>query len=386
MAGVEIVLVSLLVAVSALAAAARAVGIPYPIVLVVGGLVLGFVPLVPHAQLDPELVLVVFLPPLLYSAAYFASLRDLRRDVRPISLLAIGLVVFTAVAVAVTAHALIDGLPWAAAFTLGAIVAPTDPVAASAILRRMEVPRRVLNVLEGESLINDGSALVLYRVAVGAVGGSFSLADAGMKFVLGALGGVAIGLVLGVVIAEVRKRLDDPPIEVTISLLSGYAAYVPAERSGCSGVLAVVALGVYVGWRAPEISTARMRLTGYAVWEIITFLLNAVLFVLLGLQLPRILDGVGSLPAGRLALAAVSVALVVIACRLVWVHLSTMAVRALDRRPAQRARRSSWRARMITGWAGMRGAVSLAAALALPAGFPGRDELLLITFAVILAT
>ena len=263
-------------------------------------------------ELEPELVLVIFLPPLLYSAAFFASLRDLKADLRSISLLAIGLVAATAAAVAVAAHALIDGLPWAAAFALGAIVAPTDPVAATAIARRLNTPRRAINILEGESLINDGTALVLYRVAVGAVGGSFSLLDAGQKFVLGGLGGIAIGLAVGWVIAEVRRRIDDPPIEVTVSLLSGYAGYVPAEHAGCSGVLAAVTVGIYVGWRAPEISNARMRLAGYSMWEILVFLLNALLFVLIGLQLPRIVDGLSGEPLGEAVAAAVVVSLVVI--------------------------------------------------------------------------
>ena len=386
MHGVELVLVSLLVAVAGLSAASRAAGIPYPIVLVLGGLVLGFLPVVPEAELEPDLVLVIFLPPLLYSAAFFANLRDLRADVRSISLLAIGLVVATACAVAVAAHALIDGIPWAAAFALGAIVAPTDPVAATAIARRLNVPRRTINILEGESLINDGTALVLYRVAVGAVGGSFSLVDAGFDFVVGAAGGIAIGLAAGWLIAEVRRRIEDVPIEVTISLLSGYAGYVPAERLGCSGVLAAVTVGIYVGWRAPEISSARTRLTGYALWEVLVFLLNAVLFVLIGLQLPSILEGLSGEPVGELVAASIVVPLVVIACRLAWVHVSTWAIRAIDRRPSQRARRAGWRQRTILGWSGMRGSVSLAAALALPPDFPARDEVLLITFVVILAT
>src|SRR5215208_2575441 len=220
MHGVELVLISLLLAVSVLAATSRAIGVPYPIVLVLGGLVMGFIPGMPEVELDPELVLVVFLPPLLYSAAFFASLRDLKYDIRSISLMAIGLVVVTAAAVAVVAHALIDGLPWAAAFALGAIVAPTDPLAAVEIGARLGLPRRMATILEGESLVNDGSALVIYRVAVGAVGGAFSLTDAGLKFVLGAAGGIAIGLAVGWVIAEIRKRLDDPPVEVTISILS----------------------------------------------------------------------------------------------------------------------------------------------------------------------
>jgi CPA1 family monovalent cation:H+ antiporter len=383
---VELILISLLVAVSVLGTASQAIGVPYPIVLVLGGLALGFVPGIPEIELDPDLVLVIFLPPLLYSAAFFASLRDLRTNLRPIALLAIGLVLLTAAAVAVAAHALIDGLPWAAAFALGAIVAPTDPLAATTIARRLNVPRRLVNVIEGESLINDGTALVIYRVAVGAVGGSFSLLEAGMDFVLGAAGGVAIGLAVAWVITEIRRRIDDTPVEVTISLLSGYAGYVPAERAGCSGVLAAVTVGVYLGWKAPEISTATMRLTGYAMWEILGFLLNALLFVLIGLQLPQIIDGLSGEPLGSMLMISAAISAVVIGCRLAWVVFAPYVIRALDRRPSQRARRTGWRERVVGGWAGMRGAVSLAAALALPADFPARDEILFVTFAVIFAT
>ena len=386
MHGVELVLISLLVAVVVLSAASRAIGVPYPIVLVLGGLVMGFIPGVPDVGLEPELVLVIFLPPLLYSAAFFASLRDIKYDLRTISLLAVGLVIATACAVAVVAHALIDGLPWAAAFALGAIVAPTDPLAAIEVGRRVGLPRRLATILEGESLINDGSALVIYRVAVAAVGGAFSLTDAGARFVLGAAGGIAIGLAVGWVIAEIRKRLDDPLVETTISILTGYAAYVPAERAGASGVLAAVTIGIYLGWRAPEISSSRQRISGYSMWTILTFLLNALLFVLIGLQLPLILDGLKDEPMGELIGIAAAVAAVVIACRMIWVHAMTAAIRTLDRRASQVARRGTWRGRIVTGWAGMRGAVSLAAALALPADFPARDQLLFITFAVILAT
>ena len=386
MHGVELVLISLLVAVSVLSAASRAIGVPYPIVLVLGGLVMGFIPGVPEVELDPELVLVIFLPPLLYSAAFFASLRDLRYDLRSISLMAVGLVIATACAVAVVAHALIEDLPWAAAFALGAIVAPTDPLAAIEVGRRVGLPRRLATILEGESLINDGSALVIYRVAVLAVGGTFSFADAGARFVLGAAGGIAIGLAVGWVIAEIRKRLDDPPVEVTISILSGYAAYVPAERIGASGVIAAVTIGIYIGWRAPEISNPRQRIAGFSMWTILTFLLNALLFVLIGLQLPLILEGLKDEPIGELLGVAAAVSLVVIACRMVWVHVITYAIRALDRRASQVARRGTWQGRIVTGWAGMRGAVSLAAALALPADFPARDQLLFITFGVIFAT
>ena len=383
---VEGILVALLVSVAVLGAAARAVNIPYPIVLVVGGLGLGFLPGMPDATLDPDLVLVIFLPPLLYSAAFFANLHDLRRDARAITLQAVGLVLATMCIVAVVAEALIPGLPWAAAFTLGAIVAPTDPLAATEIARRMSVPRRIVSVVEGESLVNDGTALVAYRVAVMAVGGTFSIWEAGWEFVSGAVVGVAMGLAVGWGISEIRRRLDDVLVEITISLLTGYAAYVPAEALHVSGVLAAVTAGVVLGWRAPRISSARMRIQGYAVWETLVFLLNALLFVLIGLQLPTILDGLSSRPAGELLLWAVAVSAAVILTRMVWAHTVVFLVRALDRRESQRTRRSSWQSRTVISWAGMRGSVSLAAALALPPDFPARDEILLMTFAVIFAT
>jgi monovalent cation/hydrogen antiporter len=384
---VELVLVSLLVAVAGLAAAARAANIPYPIVLVVGGLVLGFVPGMPDAELDPDLVLVLFLPPLLYSAAFFANLNDLRRNMRPISMLAIGLVLATMCAVAVLAHALIDGLSWAAAFTLGAIVAPTDPLAATAIARRQNAPRSIVSVIEGESLINDGTALVAYKVAAAAaLGGGFSIVDAGVEFVLTATGGILIGLAVGWLIAEIRGRLDDIPVEITISLLSGYAAYLPAEALGASGVLAAVTAGVVIGWQAPRISTPSMRLQGYAVWETLVFLLNALLFVLIGLQLPLILDGLAGQSALSLIGQAAAISVTVTLTRIGWLNSVVFLVRVLDRRPQQRERRTTWRTRLIGGWSGMRGAVSLAAALALPADFPQRDVVLLMTFAVIFTT
>jgi CPA1 family monovalent cation:H+ antiporter len=387
MHGTEIVLVSLLLAVAVLAGAARAVNIPYPIVLVLGGLALGAIPGLPEIALPPDLVLLIFLPPLLYSAAFFASLRDLRNDVRSISLLAIGLVVATAAAVAAVAHAIVPGMGWAAAFALGAIVAPTDPLAATTIARRLGVPRRTISVLEGEGLLNDGTALVAYKVAVSAaVGASVTVGGAAWDFAAGAAGGIAIGLAAGWVIAEVRKRLDDVQVEVTISLLSGYAGYIPAERLGCSGVLAAVSTGIYVGWRAPEISTARMRLEGNAVWEILIFLLNALLFVLIGMQLRSIVDGLHGRPAAALAGQAAAIVAVVILTRIAWSNTTPYIIRALDRRESQRARRSGWRDRAIGAWSGMRGAVSLAAALALAGDFPQREVILFFTFAVIFVT
>jgi CPA1 family monovalent cation:H+ antiporter len=384
---IEAVIISLLVAVAVFGAAATRLGIPYPILLVLGGLLLGFLPGVPDVRLEPELVLVVFLPPLLYQSAFFANLRELRADARAITVLSTVLVLVTATAVAVAAHALIDGLPWAACFALGAIVAPTDPVAATTIARRLNVPRRTVNILEGEALVNDATALVAYRIAVGAIGGgTFSLIDAGFEFVAGAAVGAAIGFVVARVIAEIRRRLDDPPVEITLSLLSGYAAYVPAEQLGASGVIAAVTAGIALGWWAPEIASPLVRQQGFALWSLLVFLLNAILFVLIGLQLPQILDALRGESPWTLLGTAVAISAVVIVTRLVWLLASPHIVRALDRRQAQRARRIGWRMRTIAAWSGMRGSVSLAAALALPAETPQRDLLVFLTFAVILAT
>jgi monovalent cation/hydrogen antiporter len=389
----ELLLLVLMVAVGGLSVLAGVVRVPYPIVLVLGGLVLGFVPGVPPAELPPELVLVLFLPPLLYQAAFFSSPRDLRADARAITVLAVGLVLATMSAVAVTAHALVPGLPWAAAFALGAIVSPTDPLAATAIARRLGVPRRLVTVLEGESLVNDASALVAYRLAVAAVvAGSFSLWEAGLRFVVGGVGGVAIGLVVGWLIAEARRRIEDPVTEIVLSVVTGYAAYLPADRLGLSGVLAAVTAGLYVGWRAPELASPSTRLLGFSFWEVLVYLLNAVLFVLVGLQLHPILTGVSGRSAAVLVGQAALVSAVVIATRLVWGFTVPYLVRALDRRPAQRARRVGARERLVGGWSGMRGAVSLAAALALPLetsagqGFPQRNLIIFMTFGVILAT
>jgi monovalent cation/hydrogen antiporter len=387
------VLLGLMVAVAALSAVARTVGVPYPIFLVVGGLVLGFVPGAPEVELDPDLVLVLFLPPLLYSAAFFSNLRDLRANLRPISLAAIGLVVLTTCVVAVVAHALIDGLPWAAAFALGAVVAPTDPLAATEIVSRLGAPRRLTTVIEGESLINDGTALTIYRFAVAAaLGGTFSLLDATLEFLVDSAGGIAVGLAVGWVISEIRRRLDDPQVEITISLATGYAAYLPAEQAGLSGVLAAVFAGLVLGWRAPDIASARMRMQGFAVWDVLVFLLNAVLFILIGLQFQVVLDGLQNRSAEDLALWAAAVCAAVVGARLLFVFTTPYVIRALDRRESQRARRMGWRPRVVVAWSGMRGAVSMAAALALPletsagAPFPGRDLIIFLAYAVIVFT
>ena len=383
----ELLLLVLMAAVGGLSTLAGTVRVPYPILLVLGGLVLGFVPGVPSAELPPDLVLVLFLPPLLYQAAFFSSPRDLWANARPITLLAVGLVLVTMTAVAVVAHALVAGLPWAAAFALGAIVSPTDPLAATAIARRLGVPRRLVTVLEGESLVNDATALVAYRLAVAAVvAGSFTLWEAGLRFVVGAVGGVVIGLAVGWLFAEARRRIEDSVVEIVLSVVTGYAAYLPAELLGVSGVLAAVTAGLYVGWHAPELASPSTRLLGFSFWEVLVYLLNAVLFVLVGLQLNLILTGVSGSSALVLVGQAALVAAVVIGVRVGWGFTVPYLVRVLDRRPAQVARRGGARERLVLSWSGMRGAVSLAAALALPEDFPQRNLIIFVTFGVILAT
>ena len=393
----ELTILLLLVAVAGLVLAADQLEVPYPILLVLGGLVLGFVPGAPDVELAPELVLLIFLPPLLYVAAFFSSLRDLKANIRPIGLLSVGLVVLTSVVVAAVAHWVV-GMPWTVAFVLGAIVSPTDPIAATAIAERLGVPRRVVTILEGESLINDGSALVLYQTGVRVVmsGVAFSLLTLGLRFVVGVIVGVAIGLFVGYVVAEVRRRIEDPLVEITISLFTGYAAFLPAEELNgseifgtgipASGVLAAVTAGIYLGWRNPRLTSPSTRLQAYSLWEVLTFLLNSLLFVLIGLQLPRILEGISQIPPATLFLYAAAVSLAVVVARFAWVFPATYVPRWASRRLRERDPSPPWQAVTVISYSGMRGAVSLAAALALPLNFPDRNLVLFLTFCVILVT
>jgi monovalent cation/hydrogen antiporter len=392
MSDIQILLAALFVSAAGLNAVANWFDVPYPIPLVIGGLILGVIPGIPDITLNPSLVLLVFLPPLLYSASFFADLRSLRNDARVIVLNAVGLTLFTAAVVGVIAHEVI-GMSWPVAFALGAIVSPTDPAAATAIMRRVGAPRRMVNVLEGESLINDAAALVAYKVAVSvAIGESVSTSHTVLAFFGSVAGGAAIGFVVGWLIAEVRKRVNDVNTELCISLFSAYGAFIPANELGLSGVLAVVTAGLVLGFRAPEIATPESRMQGYAMWSILTFLLNATLFILIGLQLPTIVNGLAGRSAGEVVGYAAIVCAAVIALRFLWQNTMTVVIRTLDRRPSQIARRSTWRQRAVSGWSGMRGAVSLAAALALPlrtrAGdpFPDRALIQFITFSLILVT
>ena len=388
----ELQLVALLAAAAALLILAGPLRIPYPILLVLGGLVLGFVPGVPEVTMPPEVVLIGILPPLLYVAAYSTGLRELRQNLRPISLLAIGLVGMTTVGVALVAHAVTD-LGWAESFVLGAVVSPTDPIAATAIGRRLGVPRRLIDIVEGESLVNDGTALVLLRTALlAAVAGHFSPWEAAGSLVLNIVGGIAVGLAVGYVVRQVRRRLDNPPLEVTIAFLTGYLAFLPASALDLSGVLAVVTAGVYVGWYTPELTTVQTRLQGMAFWEILTFLLNVLLFGLVGLQLQPILDGLSGYSRWSLVADALVIVLAVVVVRIVWVYIATYVPRWVVPGLRERDPSPPWRYPAFIAWNGMRGAVTIAAALLVPletdtgAPFPGRDLILFLAFAVVLAT
>jgi monovalent cation/hydrogen antiporter len=318
----QLLLLALLAVLAALLIAAPKFRVPYPIFLVLGGLALGFVPGMPTITLPPEVVLVAVLPPLLYLSAYRTSLRDLRANAAAIFILAIGLVVATTVSVALVAHALVDDMSWSAAFALGAVVAPTDAIAATAIMRRLGVPRRLVSIIESESLVNDGTALVLFRVAVvAAVAGEFSLWDVSWRFVWAVVGGIGIGLVVGFFVAETRLRVDNPPVEVTLSLMTGYFAFIPASAAGASGVISVVTAGVYLGWRTPELTSVQTRLQGEALWSIVAFVLNALVFALLGLQLSSILDTLNGTSGWQLTWWALVVTGTVVLTRIVWVPI-----------------------------------------------------------------
>jgi Na+/H+ antiporter len=367
-------LFALLFAAALLVRAADRVGVPYPIVLVLGGLGLAFVPGIPDVGLDSHVVLLVFVPPLLMSAGWYSSPRELREESRALGLLALFLVLMTMVVVAVAAHDLVDDLPWAAAFMLGAVVAPTDAVAAVATFSSVRVPDRVKLLVQGESLINDATGLTAFRVALAAATtGAFSLGTALLDFVLAAVGGAAVGVAVGWVVLRAIRRQPDVTISVLLTVLAAYASYIAAEAIDASGILAAAVCGVYSGWRQSEFFDADTRLTASAFWQIMIFGLEALLFVLLGLQLETVVDEVGRAAAGELALKGVVLAGLVVAVRLGFAFLPLAP--GLTRRE-----------RIVVGWCGMRGAISLAAALSIGAGVDGRAEVIFLTFVVILVT
>jgi Na+/H+ antiporter len=376
-----------LIAIAILFELARRLGVPYPTLFVIGGLLLAFVPGLPRIELEPDLVLLVFLPPLLFTAAVDTPIRELRRNLAPLVRLSIGLVAFTMTAVAVVAHALIPDLGWAPAFALGAIVAPTDALAATTVFRRLGAPRIVSTLVEGESLLNDATALVAYRVAVAAaVTGAFVASEALGAFVVAAVGGIAIGYVVGRVASDVVRWLDDPPVEVVISLVVPFVAYLPADRLGLSGVLAVVTTGLVIGSRLGTILTANSRVLWLTTWKMVGFILNGFVFVLIGLELQDVRGGLDGRTLADVLVLAVAICAVVLVTRLVWVYITSYLPNSPGTVVRRQDRGLATRLTFVVGWAGLRGAVSLAAALALPAGFPERSLILLLTFAVILVT
>ncbi len=386
-------MVGLLLVVVLLATLARRLAVPYPILLVLGGLGLALVPQVPQVQLDPDLVLLLFLPPLLYAAAYDMSWRDFRVHKRAIGQLAIGLVLGTVLAVGFTVHALVPGMPIAVAFVLGAVLSPTDAVAVAAIASQVGLPRRVVAILEGESLVNDASALVAYRFAVAAVcTGAFSVGQAAIAFVWVSVAGVAVGLAGGWVILQLTRFIRDPFILILFSLVCPYLVWLPAEALGVSGVLAAVTAGLYSGYHAPTVLRAEARLPGYAVWETWVLLLNGLAFILLGLQLRTVVAGfVGHQLLSVVALA-LPIALVVMVVRIVWIFPTAYLPRVLIPSIGKKDPMPPTSQLFIIGWAGMRGVVSLATALALPfesrpgVPFPYRAEVIFLAFVVVLMT
>ena len=385
-------LIFLLGAAALLAQLARVVRIPYPIFLVLGGLALGFAPGLPTVEIPPEVIFVVFLPPLLNAAGFFSSPLDLRAHLRAISLLAIGLVLATIFVVAAAAHFVV-GLSWPLAFVLGAILSPTDPVAAEAIFRRLGVPERVGTVVGGESLINDGSGLVAFRLAVGVASGAaaFSPIGAGLDFLLVAGGGILVGLVMVFTVMPLWSRLKDASIQITLSVLIPYGVYILAEEIlHVSGILAVVTYGLAQGWRSPRLfSDASTRIQALAFWGVLVFVLEALLFVLLGQQLPSILENLGEYTVPEVLFYAVLIYAVVLGARLAFFFTVPYLHPVFDRLFRSRYLRGTWREYLVMSWSGMRGAVSLAAALTVPEGGPfaaDRDLILFLTFAVILAT
>ena len=376
-----------LIVIAVLFEVARRANLPYPALFVLGGLALGFIPGLPSIHLEPELVLLVFLPPLLFVAAFETPQRDLRRNLWPIARLSIVLVVLTTVVVAAVAQALVPGLGWAAALALGAIVAPTDALAATSVFRRLGVPRIAITLIEGELLFNDATALIAYRAAVVAtVTGVFVLSETLAAFLVAAAGGIALGWIVGRVVGEIVRWLDDPPVEVVVSLLVPWAAYLPAEQFELSGVLAVVTAGLVIGRRLGTILSPSSRVLWLTSWKMVGFVLNGLIFVLIGLALPDILEGLGGMSPERVLGLALLVCAVVIGIRFAYVFLASFLPNSPRRLVAQRDPRLASRLTFLVAWSGLRGAVSLAAALALPTDFPERNLIQLLTFAVILAT
>lgn len=374
------------------AAAARRTPVPAPLLLVAVGLVVSYVPGVPDYTLDPEVVLPLLLPPLLYTSATDSSYLDLRAQVRPVALLSVGYVLFATFVVGWAAYVIVPGLPLTAALVLGAVVAPPDAVAATAVARRVGLPSRITTILQGESLLNDATAITAYKVALAAAIGEGATWAGGIgEFLLAAVGGVGIGLLLMVPIHWLRTHLKEALLQNTLSLLIPFVAYAVAEQVHASGVLAVVVVALYLGHRAWEVDFAT-RLQEEAVWKMVAFVLESAVFALIGLQLPVVLKGLGEYRGLDAAWYAIALFLVVVATRFVWVYPAAFLPRMLSARIREREENPTWKGAMTTAWAGMRGVVSLAIAFSIPLTvhggdpFPQRNLILFLTFTTVIGT
>ncbi|MCT9077634.1 Na+/H+ antiporter [Streptomyces fulvoviolaceus] len=377
---------------AAIAAAARRTPVPAPLLLVAAGLVISYVPGVPEYTLDPHVVLPLLLPPLLYTSASDSSYLDLRAQLRPVALLSVGYVLFATFVVGWAAYLIVPELPLTAALVLGAVVAPPDAVAATAVARRVGLPSRITTILQGESLVNDATAITAYRVALAAAVGEGATWAGGIgEFLLAAVGGVGIGLLLMVPLHWLRTHLKEALLQNTLSLLIPFVAYATAEQVHASGVLAVVVVALYLGHRAWEVDFAT-RLQEEAVWKMVAFVLESAVFALIGLQLPVVLRGLGEYEGLSAAWYAVAVFLVVVASRFVWVYPATFLPRLLSARIREREDHPTWKAPFVIGWAGMRGVVSLAIAFSIPLTmhhgepFPERNLILFLTFTTVIGT
>ncbi|MFD7018959.1 Na+/H+ antiporter [Streptomyces sp. NPDC059161] len=385
-------LVALIAASTAVAGAARRTPVPAPLLLVAVGLICSYLPGVPAYTLDPHIVLPLLLPPLLHTAALDSSYLDLRANLRPVALLSVGYTLFATVVVGYLAYLLVPDLPATAALVLGAVIAPPDAVAATAIARRLRLPGRITTILQGESLVNDATAITAYKVALAAaVGAGATWADGIREFALASIGGVGVGLVLMLPIHWLRRHLREALLQNTLSLLIPFVAYAAAEQVGASGVLAVVVVALYLGHHAWQVDFAT-RLQEAAVWKMVAFVLESVVFALIGLQMPVVLRGLGEYGMAQVAWYAAGVFVLVVAARFVWVFPATFLPRALSAKVRRREPDTDWTAPVIVGWAGMRGVVSLAIAFSIPlttangAAFPARNLVLFLTFTTVIAT
>lgn len=384
----------LLAVVTALAQVTDRIRVPYPVMLVMAGIGISLIPGLPIVSLDADVVFLLFLPPVLYSAAWNTSLTDFKEAARPISMLAFGCVLFTTTLVAVVAHYFIPGFGWAESFVLGAIISPPDAVAATAATKGLKLPKRIITVLEGESLVNDATGLIAYRYAIAAVAtGSFIFWLVAINFFYVAIVGTLVGLLVGVVFRWIHKITPNNAItDTTFTLLAPFTAYLLAEEIHTSGVLSVVACGLFLSYYSSEIFDHGTRLQARAVWETVIFLVNGIIFILIGLQLPVILQNIKSHSLGELLLYGAIISIATIIVRLIWIYPGAYLPRWLNKSIRKKEIRPSFGGVTIVGWAGMRGVVSLAAALALPLTigegiqFPNRDLIIFLTFCVIFST